>query len=349
MVHFNQLDNSHLSTAEFCEASNNAFDVCNSSSPNDAGYKRVITKNFLDEAGAFLKSLVFLPTDEKSAMYQKRKLPKEMPFQLGWQISIASLKALSKMLIEKYDFKFVRLRQFKQDHVENCFSQIRGKNGFNDKPEMRSFRGALKSVCVNSLLHPNTSSSTNCENDHGHHLITIDEKFENVQQQDILVVQPPEGIPSDAPLTEVEEDVLKYIGGYCLKQCDKCLDCKKLILRPNGNKEGVFLNFKEFKHINVGLLSLTEDANNAIEKLEKIFRLKIDTVNTQGMILHSILQEAADILLPVCEFHFEEHNNSTKKLFFKLRLHSWSKSQMLTYKAQTERLAAERKMNKLRT
>ncbi len=169
-------------------------------------------------------------------MSQTRRLPKEMPFQLGWLISIASLKELSKMLIEKCGFKFVRLRQFTQDHVENCFNQIRGRNGFNDKPEMRAFRGALRSVCVNSLLQPNTSSTTNCEDDHGHHLITVEETFDKVQPQDILVVQPPEGIPSDAPLTEVEEDVLKYIGGYCLKLSDSCIDCKKRISRPNGNK-----------------------------------------------------------------------------------------------------------------
>ena len=87
LVHFNQLDDSHLSTAKFCEAFNNAIDVCNSSSANDTGYKCAIKKNFLDEslerldeAGAFLKSLVFLPTDAKLAMSQTRRLPKEMPF-----------------------------------------------------------------------------------------------------------------------------------------------------------------------------------------------------------------------------------------------------------------------------
>ena len=67
------------------------------------------------------------------------------------------------------------------------------------------------------------------------------------------------------------------------------------------------------------------------------------------MILNSLLQEATDISLPLCEFHFEDHNYLTKKLFFKLRLHSWSKSQMLIYKAQTESLAAQRKINKIRT
>jgi hypothetical protein len=48
--------------------------------------------------------------------------------------------------------------------LQNLFSIIRGRNGFNEKPELTAFVGALRSVAASGLAQPD-SAGRNCEDD----------------------------------------------------------------------------------------------------------------------------------------------------------------------------------------
>ena len=59
---------------------------------------------------------------------------------------------------------YIPLRRFGQDHIENLFAVVCGRNGYNDRPEYKPFRSALRSAALTNLLHP-LGTGTNCEED----------------------------------------------------------------------------------------------------------------------------------------------------------------------------------------
>lgn len=286
-----------------------------------------------------------------------------MPFQEGWLLSMNSFRHLIPRLIKIHRFKFVRIRQFTQDHLENCFSQIRGYNGFNDRPEIRTFRGALRSVCINNILKP-LSSGRNCEDDDGHQLITISSSTSStvnlpMASDDLgqisanthcetFNVSPPEDVTSErAELNAVEDDILFYVAGATLRRYSTCPDCCSVLRRSRDDKVGVFLHFKQYHDINDGLIALTDQAHDVFRQLESLFRRRITQLNKEGLIIHTLLQESSSLIIPACSEHSDIVNHKQKRLFFRLRLHAWAKATMREFQKEKEARQAAKKKQKL--
>ena len=55
--------------------------------------------------------------------------------------------------------KYILSFKFSQDHIENLFSKIRARNGFNDNPDVICFKSALRALLVKSdiTLSPNSN------------------------------------------------------------------------------------------------------------------------------------------------------------------------------------------------
>ena len=95
-------------------------------------------------------------------------------FHIGWQVALRAMSELSPLLL-KAGLLFVPLRRLGQDHIENLFCCIRGRNGFNDRPEYCAFRPAIRACALSSMLKP-VNDSNNCETDGDSLLVSILEK-----------------------------------------------------------------------------------------------------------------------------------------------------------------------------
>lgn len=357
LVHFDRLSTSHLDTADFCSKVNDIFDVCNSARTNNVGFKKAVgdnnfqeTMSFLKDSMTFMRTLKFLPNDPTKKTKQK------MPFQEGWLLSLASFCEMLPFLINECGFKFVRLRQFTQDHVENCFSKIRGVNGFNDHPEVRAFRGGLRNVCVNSILRP-LSNTRNCEDDDGEQLLNLDSIQKNSEKVETACVTQTESQPSvsseppkppeensNPELSIVEEEILHYVGGAVLRHTASCGDCSNIICRPRS-EERIFTYLKSFPHVTEGLCYISEECLETFREMESIFRKRIDEIYTSGNLCSTLFSVMSHLSLPACEKHLDSVNSRFKRYFIRLRLHAWAKRVTQNMKTATKN-ATKKKVKK---
>lgn len=137
------------------------FDILNSSSPFGRGFKSPLTRENigfkekdLQEIVRYLKTLTLLTGKPISQSGRKT-------FVMGFETASTSFIAVSKTIFDTYPgAKYVRGYQMGQDHIETLFSKIRSRGGFNNNPDILSFKSSLKSLLVKSDITP--SSSANC-------------------------------------------------------------------------------------------------------------------------------------------------------------------------------------------
>ncbi len=163
---------------------------------------------------------------------------------------------------------FVPLRWLGQDHVENLFCCVRGRNGFNSRPEYSAFRPALRACALTSMLRP-VSSSGNCETDGDDLLVNILEKATSDCRNDrahraaataaaLVRSLLGEGVDLDDEggcggvlsdeedqehaensLAESEQQVVDRIGGYIVNRLGRqdklrCADCRAALVRSSS-------------------------------------------------------------------------------------------------------------------
>ena len=62
-----------------------------------------------------------------------------------------SAKILALELMENNDFQYILTYTYSQDHLELLFACIRAKNEFNNNPDLRTIKAAMKRIL---LRHP---------------------------------------------------------------------------------------------------------------------------------------------------------------------------------------------------
>jgi hypothetical protein len=105
-----------------------------------------------------------------------------------------------------------------QDHIENLFSKIRAKGGFNNNPDVRCFQSALKSLLIYNQITP--SPNANCldimqsSNDNSCILLLKPNRSTKEPDEDhddeLLPVQETLNVELTKPVT----DIVEYIGMY---------------------------------------------------------------------------------------------------------------------------------------
>lgn len=148
-------------TAKLFEFLNNFFDSINSSG-NSSGcvLKNSVTKfsshwKFWEEAKHVFRSMQF------EVLRQQHK---KRPICLKNSITtITNIQNLCKFLIGK-NFKFINLRSFNQDPLENFFGCIRQKGKFCTNPTPALFTKFYKSLLIGNIITPK-SKLFNCEDD----------------------------------------------------------------------------------------------------------------------------------------------------------------------------------------
>ena len=210
--------------AAHVRAVNSAFDVLNS--------RTTFHKNN-PIAGAFgtqydqqIESLAHM----EEILVNSRVVGKKqhLPFQKGFLLTIRSLRSLYVELKSVYNVRYILTSRLNQDLLENLFSQVRGAGAFYDHPSPVSVKHRLKTLLIGakSSIFTTTAVATD---DHASSEYTVtSELFRRAFNDETLdqftttgddeALQQERQAMDPATITENEEQVIYYIGGYVAKK-----------------------------------------------------------------------------------------------------------------------------------
>jgi hypothetical protein len=330
-----------LHTARFCELVNALFDLSNGRLSRDG-----ITINNRDAKNSeidywcdWLQGLEFHKKDGVRVNGIK--------FSIGWQLSLRSIQRIAEQALHADSWEKVMVRQLTQDHVENGFSCIRRRGGFNDRPECREAVAALRSLSVNQLLGCQSQINSNCKSDGS----TLLSEFQTHVTASASVPSP--GPQGDDPISadsvasteeahdlpagtfgSIESQKCAYIGGWLLfklfkSEC-KCEECQQ-DLKGDVSEETRFLQLKNGQGGTGNLVIPNKAVISAVCQMERTF-----TTTDKGLfVLKGVSQRLQEKFFPVVLANIHTHSSdhsercarAMAKLFARLRLHHWCNSQ----------------------
>lgn len=92
---------------------------------------------------------------------RRLEMGRRKTFILGFKTAVASLIGVGRFVFEQIpQAKYVRGYQLGQDHIETLFSKIRSKSGFNNNPDVITFKSALRSLLVKTDITPSPSANS---------------------------------------------------------------------------------------------------------------------------------------------------------------------------------------------
>jgi hypothetical protein len=242
-------------TATFVEKVDRLFDALNS--------KYLYSKNPCNRALSDSHVEVLTALEEGYKLFKrvqkidkKGKLSRPPCFD-GILLSINTIRQLFEE--NKHDnYSFLLTGRLNQDPLENLFSVLRQKGGYNRNPTVRTFQAALKSNMITNLMKP--SDKANCEPDEDTNIFDKDEipdwvledtgdynnvatvssiKYidavtENIPNLSSIANETSTSSSSTDIVTSVktvslEECAVVYFAGYLIKKClqhFKCDQCK---------------------------------------------------------------------------------------------------------------------------
>ena len=130
------------------------FDVLNTKNLFGKGFKKPFFQNNCD----YLTSIINESVQYLSELTDTNGLPlvnhRRKTFVLGLIINAKSTVSLARQLLNEpmKPFKYVLTYKMSQDHLELLFACIRGKNGFNNNPDVRQFKSSLKRILLRNTI-----------------------------------------------------------------------------------------------------------------------------------------------------------------------------------------------------
>lgn len=196
-------------TAEFISKINEIFDALNSRYLGDCKRNRRPLSVFDNNAENILKEGLNLFATIK--VYEKEKLRKNLYCVEGFQISIKSILMLWDDLKTNYDVKYLMTSFLNQDPLENFFSVIRTRGGYNPMPSVRQFRISLQ-YYANIRLQIAVDSG-NCDTDFGEFLDIMqkEEKLEEEQVNNTNITETEKQSGEDEGFRQDVEEVFERV------------------------------------------------------------------------------------------------------------------------------------------
>ena len=157
--------------------------------------------------------------------------------------------------------EYVSFRRFGQDHIENLFAVVRGRNGFKNRPEYKPFQSALRSAALSNLLRRLTTG-TNCEEDHDT-LVSCALGSSLPTAPATAAANAIGGSESDSEhscddasnafqplLYKSEMQVIGYVGGYIVRKLHwkKTIYCESCFSALVSDKQSMFVKEKQFSY-----------------------------------------------------------------------------------------------------
>ena len=249
--------------------------------------------------------------------------------------------------------------------LQNLFSLIRGRNGFNDRPELPAFLGALRSIAASGLAQP-TSQGRNCQDDGCTAAVDEDSACKlsdcGPADDDMAAKEFPDSTSRARKLAAAStkaklrthpnpalDEPLEYIAGYVLlkSRVMNCDACRSTLTAATA--AGIHIGHKKFEHAVRGLINPSEIVLTAFRRMEAIF---------VGLQIHNLLKKKAAagivkefqeniVQLQACQKHQEATTRSIYFEFARLRLRQWCREQMDRFRAGKLRHRNAKKLNKL--
>ncbi|GBM59935.1 DNA transposase THAP9 [Araneus ventricosus] len=230
-------------TVEFLRLINTLFDVLNSRSIRQHGYKKAVSKQtadlylqFMHKAKAYILSL-----KESRGGLPILESRRKTGF-LGFLICIKSFEAIVAKMIssERPDLIYFPLYKVSQHHVELLFSAVRFHGGSNDNPIARQFRSAYRKLLVNAEIK--CTASGNCIPLTDVKILTVSSSVSSktvinvtmqctsmVEHESSVDEQPTEMALPCVFLSECSNDIVYYIAGFIVKKLSVSLKCSSCI------------------------------------------------------------------------------------------------------------------------
>lgn len=294
-------------TAEFIEFVNKLFDCLNS--------RTLFSKNAyscaLSDTGIVKPFLIEASTYFENVQKIKNGKTTTPPCFKGLTQTINGILYFFEEEKLGSGIAFVLTNRLNQDALENLFSVIRQKGGYNKNPTARTIRTSIRSTCIFSLC---TSKGANCEdidngeeepNNHESILLSIDQSKINENSSDteeslsISVNSTSTSNSSNEEYSEstvsLEDCSVTYFAGYLAFKCIKKFNCKycecQLVTEKLlDEKNQLLILNKNYSSLDTGLKAPTKDFNNIIDRILNIFEKKFDNLQHRKKIRQNLTQ-----------------------------------------------------------
>ena len=349
-------------TIRFIRVIDQLFDLLNSRSPYAKGFKKALFNNdssrwksTINETTKYLSELTVQSTGV-SILKHRRKT-----FALGLITAALSVNSLAQRLFSSnHSFKYLLTYKLSQDHLELLFACIRGKNGFNNNPDIRQFKSSLKKILMrNSIIGSNKANCLIFEDHSNGSVFSLKWNKRNAPLLEPEIVthldQQEINLLSDrinSTVTSVYQDaILGYIAGFIVRKILKrisCVQCSESLLHnlPNLHNDHGYGRYilPSLSLINSknrgGLIIPSKSVVDIVIKSDKAFRIYIGTKSKMNkhtmlnMIYSSIIStnlfsELADHDKENEQINEDMHSSQLiKKIikkFLKLRLFAYTK------------------------
>lgn len=191
------------------------FDILNCNNPYGKGYKSPITQNnttgienHLLEAVNYLESL---RTADGGFLKDSRR----KTFVLGFKVSSLAYLGVAREMFKIEECRYLLSFKLSQDHLENFFSKVRSKGGFNNNPDVVNFKSALRSLLIFNQISPSPNANTMhvTESDEGC-LLNLKAKRHTVEEETEMpaVTEECENFSLNIALSKPIEDIIEYIS-----------------------------------------------------------------------------------------------------------------------------------------
>ena len=157
-------------------------------------------------------------------------------FVVGLITASLSTKTLAENLLSRPvdPFKFMLTYKMSQDHLELLFSCIRGKNGYNNNPDVRQFKSSLKRILMrNTILGSKKANCLTFEPQSCGSVFSLKWNRRNAPLNTDLIDNNDNFDLITSHLTSThfslyKESILGYIAGYIVRKIStklSCVDC----------------------------------------------------------------------------------------------------------------------------
>jgi hypothetical protein len=150
----------------------------------------------------------------------------------GILLSINTIRQLFEE--NKHDnYSFLLTGRLNQDPLENLFSVLRQKGGYNRNPTVRTFQAALKSNMITNLMRPLLEDTGDYNNvatvSSIKYIDTVTENIPNLSSIASETSSSSTDNVTSVNTVSLEECAVVYFAGYLIKKClqhFKCYQCK---------------------------------------------------------------------------------------------------------------------------
>jgi hypothetical protein len=290
-------------TARFLRRINDLFDVFNSRSLTEKGFKHPLNKSNWEPVKEFLEETLLIllsATDSSGKLITKTK--RRMGI-LGFIFNINSLISFIPEVLEgSSPMSFFMTCRLSQDNLENFFSMVRARGQRNNNPSALDFGYAHRALLSHAKLAGFSFMNANCmEQNSTLETLPVTPSCSSNDNESINALQ------NQPALTEFSRGILFYVGGFVIRQVFPHITCDVCVSGIMTSKEDCPSGLLKLKNRG-GLVVPSSDLVAVLEVAEKCIRgsnfdAQLKLPNWESGFVAQMVEIAPQNLLTRCTMH----------------------------------------------